>query len=490
MPRVVLSALLFAFAAPAGAAPQEDPPPAGSRIHRSAPPPGASTHLAIPGDRFRAGAFWRWFYGDNYRDLWTTAIEFPVLDLDTVGGGLTPLRTGGFGQSISLHFTGRDGLRYTVRSLDKDPTRRLADELKNSLVSEVLHDLISTLLPAAALVVDPLMEATGILHSKHTLAVIPDDPGLGEYRADYAGLIGSLQIHPSEGPDDTPGFAGSRKVSGTETALEDIEDSACERVDARAFLKARLMDFLINDKDRHIGQWRWARFPDGDCDTWLPIPEDRDQAFIHYGGFAMALVRRFVPAAIDFGHAYPSLIGLTGTGWELDRQFLVELDRRAWDEVVESFREELPDSVIEDAVRRLPDPYYDMVGEDLEEKLKARRDALPEFVGRYYELITRQAEIQANGRGRIRPARAPGERGSRGQHRSAGRFRRQTGATLFRTHLPASGNRRSPPLPAGRGRSRGGAGCGGIDHRPRRWWRRQRHIHQLVRSRRRKDPFP
>ena len=395
MPRVVLSALLFAFAAPAGAAPQEDPPPAGSRIHRSAPPPGASTHLAIPGDRFRVGAFWRWFYGDNYRDLWTTAIEFPVLDLDTVGGGLTPLRTGGFGQSISLHFTGRDGLRYTVRSLDKDPTRRLADELRNSLVSEVLHDLISTLLPAAALVVDPLMEATGILHSKHTLAVIPDDPGLGEYRADYAGLIGSLQIHPSEGPDDTPGFAGSRKVSGTETVLEDIEDSACERVDARAFLKARLMDFLINDKDRHIGQWRWARFPDGDCDTWLPIPEDRDQAFIHYGGFAMALVRRFVPAAIDFGHAYPSLIGLTGTGWELDRQFLVELDRRAWDEVVESFREELTDSVIEDAVRRLPDPYYDMVGEDLEEKLKARRDALPEFVGRYYELITRQAEIQA-----------------------------------------------------------------------------------------------
>ena len=395
MSRVVLPTLVLAFAVPSGAAPQEDSPPAGSRIHRSAPPPGARTHLAIPGERFRAGASWRWFYGDNYRDLWTTAIEFPVLDLDTVGGGLTPLRTGGFGQSISLHFTGEDGLRYTVRSLDKDPTRRLADELKNSLVSDLLHDLISTLLPAAALVVDPLMEATGILHSKHTLAVIPDDPRLGEYREDYAGLIGSLQIHPSEGPDDTPGFAGSRKVSGTETVLEDIEDSACERVDARAFLKARLMDFLINDKDRHTGQWRWARLPGGDCYTWLPIPEDRDQAFIHYGGFAMALVRRFVPAAIDFGHAYPSLIGLTGTGWELDRQFLVELDKSAWDEVVESFREELPDSVIEDAVRRLPEPYYEMVGEGLEEKLKARRDALPEFVTRYYELITRQAEIQA-----------------------------------------------------------------------------------------------
>ncbi len=393
--RVGFPALAFALATPSEAAPQEAPPSAGSRIHRSTPPPNATTHRAIPGRRFDAGRFKRWFYGDNYRDLWTTAIDFPVLDLDRVGSGLTPLRTGGFGQSISLHFTGKDGLRYTVRSLDKDPTRRLADELRNTLVSGVLHDLISTLLPAAGLVVDPLMEATGILHSKHTLAVIPDDPGLGEYREDYAGLIGSLQIHPSEGPDDTPGFAGSRKVSGTETLWEDLEESACERVDARAFLKARLMDFLVNDKDRHAGQWRWARFPGGDCYTWLPIPEDRDQAFIHYGGAAMTLARWFVPVVIDFGHSFPNLTGLTGTAWELDRQFLVELDKPAWDEVVATFRSELPDSVIEDAVRRLPEPYYRMVGESLEEKLKARRDTLPEFVNRYYALITRQAEIQA-----------------------------------------------------------------------------------------------
>lgn len=377
------------------AAPQDDPPAAGSRIHRSVPAPGAKTHLVVPGERFLADPAKRWFYGDNYRDLWITPIEVAVLDLDKVGGGLTPLRTGGFGQSISLHFTGSDGRRYTVRSLDKDPTRRLEDALRNTIVSEALQDLISTQLPAAALVVDPLMEATGILHSKHTLVVIPDDPRLGEYRGEFAGLIGTLQEHPSEGPEDTPGFAGSRKVSGTETVWEDLEDRACERVDARAFLRARLMDFLVNDKDRHAGQWRWARFPDGDCYTWLPIPEDRDQAFIHYGGVAMMLVRLAMPRAIRFEETYPNLIGLTMTGWELDRQFLVELDRVGWDEVVASFVGELPDPVIEDAVRRLPGPYYELIGETVEKALKSRRDALPEFVARYYEFITRRAEIQA-----------------------------------------------------------------------------------------------
>ena len=164
---------------------------------------------------------------------------------------------------------------------------------------------------------------------------------------------------------------------------------------ARAYLKARLMDLLINDKDRHPGQWRWARFPDGACHVWLPIPEDRDQAFIHYGGVAMMLVRTALPRAIQFDDTYPNLLGLTMTGWDLDRQFLAGLDRPAWREVVEEFRAELPDPVIEDAVRRLPEPYYALVGESLEMALKARREALPEFVGRYYELITPQVEIQA-----------------------------------------------------------------------------------------------
>ena len=382
-------------AGPAEDSPGEDSPPPGWRIHRSIPPQGATTHVVVPGERFRAGAFKRWLYGSDYRDLWTTPIEVEVLDLDRVGGGLTPLRTGGFGQSISLHFTGEDGRRYTVRSLDKDPTKRIWDELKGTIADDLLQDLISALLPTGALVTDPLMEATGILHSRHTLVVIPDDPGLGEYRGEFAGLIGTLQEHPSEGLGDTPGFAGSREISGTEKLWEHLEKSPCNRVDARAYLKAKLMDFLLGDKDRHFGQWRWARFPDGDCHTWVAIPEDRDQAFIDLDGFAMALARRALPRQIEFGESYPSLVGLSTTGWEMDREFLVELDKAAWDSVVVEFRGNLPGPVIEDAVRRLPEPYYAMIGDELTGALKSRRDALPGFVGRYYELITREAEIQA-----------------------------------------------------------------------------------------------
>ena len=390
----LLLSLVFALSVSAESIPQEQLPP-GHRIHRSIPPQGAKTHVVVPGERFSAGRFKRWIYGSDYRDIWTTPIEVAVLDLDSVGGGLTPFRTGGFGQSISLHFTGKDGRRYTVRSLDKDPTRRIWDELKNTIAEEILQDMTSALLPTGALVVDPLMEAIGILHSKHTLVVIPDDPTLKEFRTEFAGLVGMLQEHPSERAADTPGFAGSRQISGTEKLREHLERTPYDRVDARAFLKARLMDFLINDKDRHAGQWRWARFPDGEGHIWIPIPEDRDYAFSDLDGFVMAVARRGIPILIEFDDEYPSLLGLTITGWELDREFLVELDKAAWDSVVTAFCEDLPDPVIEEAVRRLPQPYYEMVGETLTEALKLRRDALPEFASRYYALITRQPEILA-----------------------------------------------------------------------------------------------
>ncbi len=386
--------LALLLCAPGARAGDSEPPrPAGWRIHRSPPPDSAATHTVTPGERFHAGSFKRWLFGGDYRDLWTTPIQVPVLDLDSVGGGLTPVRPGGFGQSIALHFKGADGYGYTVRSLDKDPTRRIWDDLKNTVVDDVLQDQIRALLPAGVLVCDSLMGAAGILYEPSRLVVIPDDPRLGEFRREYAGLIGTLLQDPSEGPGHTPGFAGSRQVSGSEGLWERLGKGPRNRVDARAYLTARLMDFLLNDKDRHSGQWRWARFPAGDGYTWLPIPEDRDQAFIDLDGFAMTLARQALPSQIRFEEEYPDMIGLTMTGWEMDRELLVELERPAWDSTVTAFQSRLTDGVIDGAVRRLPPAYYDQIGPRLAEILKARRDGLPDFADRYYLLISRQAEI-------------------------------------------------------------------------------------------------
>jgi hypothetical protein len=369
-----------------------------AQIAKSPPPPGAHTHEIVPGERYRAGAFKQWWLGRDYRELWVTPVPAQVLDLDSVGDGLTPMRTGGFGQSVTLHFQGRDGRRYIVRSVDKDPTKRLLPELKGTMVESVIQDQISALLPTGALVVDGLLEATGILHARHRLVVIPDDPRLGEFRAEFAGLLGMLVLHPDEGADDTPGFAGSRRIIGTDSFLDRLEDGPCDRVDAPTYLKARLMDMVIGDRDRHAGQWRWARFPDGDCSIWSPIPEDRDQAFVDYDGVVNWVLRRSRPQQIEFGPDYPDITGLTFNAWELDRELLVALGREAWDSLVSVVQYQLSDSVIEAAVSRLPPTHRSMIGTFLSGALRERRDRLDVAADEYFRLISRWVEMKATDR--------------------------------------------------------------------------------------------
>src|SRR6186713_3121533 len=70
---------------------------------------------------YRGGDWYRRVLGSGYRDLWTTPIRLPVLDLGGMAGGLKPVRVIGQAQSLGLALTGADGRSYTFRSLHKHP---------------------------------------------------------------------------------------------------------------------------------------------------------------------------------------------------------------------------------------------------------------------------------------------------------------------------------------------------------------------------------
>src|SRR5439155_10540838 len=82
------------------------------------------------GAQYGAGFLHRWLLGAHHRDLWTTPLEVPLLDLDTFAGGLTVLRRGGGAETKSLRLQGVDGHEYAFRSVDKDPQVILPVELR------------------------------------------------------------------------------------------------------------------------------------------------------------------------------------------------------------------------------------------------------------------------------------------------------------------------------------------------------------------------
>ena len=97
-------------------------PTLGAQDHPAiAPNPKAKVEsvTVIAGKHYEAGRFYRWFFGDNYRDLWTTPIRVPVFDWHTFGGGLHPTKEGGGNQTKSLRFETAEGDEYVFRLSDK-----------------------------------------------------------------------------------------------------------------------------------------------------------------------------------------------------------------------------------------------------------------------------------------------------------------------------------------------------------------------------------
>ena len=185
--RSVARALLIAVALGPGAAFAET----------TAPPPAASSTKTkvVAAPRYKAGPIHKFLLGPTYRRLWTTPVAVEVLDLSRFGGGLKPVKKGGgAGKTTrSLRFESKDGREWRVRSVDKDPTRALPLELRDTFVDQLAQDQISAANPAGPLIVDGLADAAGIPYVPHRLVVIPDDPLLGEFRKEFAGMIGIIE---------------------------------------------------------------------------------------------------------------------------------------------------------------------------------------------------------------------------------------------------------------------------------------------------------
>ena len=187
----------------------------------------------------------RWLSGDLYRDLWTTPIHVPVLDLKSYAGGLTPTKTGGGMQTKTLQFDAADGREFVFRNVDKTASGA-PPEVRKSPLNGFFQDQVSAMHPAAAELAAPIVEAAGILHPVAQIVVMPDDSTLGQFRTEFAGRLGMIEELPKS-PKEGTGFGGATKIIESPELLHELETNPKDHVDARTFLAARLTDFLIND---------------------------------------------------------------------------------------------------------------------------------------------------------------------------------------------------------------------------------------------------
>jgi len=352
----------------------------------AADPPG--TVVVVPNEHYRVGWVGRIFLGSNWRDLWTTPIQVPVLDLGSFDGGLTPDREGGGLQTKSLHFRSAKGRHWDFRSLDKDPTRVLEPDVRESLLGALAQDLTSIENPAGALITAPFLDAAGVLHPAPSLYVMPDDPRLGEFRSSFAGMLGLIESH------DEKHIPGVDKLLTTYELFERLEKRSDEQVDARDYLRARLTDIFVGDWDRHVDQWRWVRFQEGGGRIWRAVPRDRDEALSRFNGVIPTVAEYYTKQLAGFGADYPSIEKLTFSGRYTDRRFLVGLEKPEWDAVTADLVAKLTNATIDQAVHQMPKEFYAKQGKKITRMLQSRRDKLPRASEDFYRLLAQDVDVR------------------------------------------------------------------------------------------------
>ena len=338
-------------------------------------------------------------FGRHYRPLYYTPVEVPVVDIDTLFGGLTPYRRGGGMTTMSLHTEGADGRLYQLRSVRKNPAQLLPSLLENSFAAEVAKDQFTAIQPYAPLTLPPLQQRLGLLGADPLLYYIPKQPGLGDYNTNFGGEMYWVEQRPDEDWSGTRFFGGSEEIISNSDMREELRDSWKNYADQNNFARARLFDFLIGDWDRHRDQWRWAAFEDEDGRTrYEAVGRDRDQVFSNFDGRLIGVARIFVPEARKLR---PFTAELNKAKWRAlngkwnDRVFLNEVTREEMVAEARYIQANLSPALIDSAMQRMPQEVlpYSLDQENIAGKLKERLTQLDRFAGEYYETLAESVNV-------------------------------------------------------------------------------------------------
>jgi hypothetical protein len=324
--------------------------------------------------------------GNNYRAEWSAKVKMQTFNLRKTKGGFTIQSLGGGKQTTSLRLKDKNGKEWTLRTIDKNPEKAIPEYLRGSVAQDIVEDMISASHPYGALAVPDLAQAINIPVAKPEYYYVPDDPAFGIYRSRVAKTVCMLEER-----EPVPDFTDTKS---TQKVMSKILEDNDNQIDQAQVLRARLLDMLIGDWDRHFDQWKWGTRDTGKGKVYYAVPRDRDQAFFHSDGM---LIKAVAPMFFPYLKGFESEIkDVPGYNWEerdLDRFFLNRLDKQRWTNIIDSFQHAMTDSILTVAINRMPPEIVAIGGEEILTKMKGRRDKMMEAGLEYYEFLARTVTV-------------------------------------------------------------------------------------------------
>ncbi len=145
----------------------------------------------------------------------------------------------------------------------------------------------------------------------------------GILQAQFANKVCLLELR-----DPIPDITNSKS---TAKVIDEIIGDSKNHVAQEDVLRARLLDMMIGDWDRHFDQWRFGTTDTGVGKLYFPIPRDRDQAFFYSDGlFIKSVSIAALPYLQGFRKHYPNIKWFNWEERNFDRLFMNNLDEPTW----------------------------------------------------------------------------------------------------------------------------------------------------------------
>lgn len=327
----------------------------------------------------------RKLFGENYRKDYALKTKVPVLRVSELKGGLVATERGGGNQSRSLRLKDKEGKEYVLRSVEKFPEVLLPAGLRETFAKDIIKDNMSAQHPFSALVVPVLADAAGIPHSNPIIGWVSPDPNLGEYQSTFANTLCLFEEREPAGDSDS-----SPKM---DKKLNEDNDN---RPDGEAWIKARSLDVLMGDWDRHEDQWRWKKVKTKDGDIYQPVPRDRDQVFFGSDGLIQRYtqVSSFLPMMQGYERGVKNINWFMWEGREIASRYTANIDEEEFNKIVKDFCAKYNDEVFEKALKKLPEPSYSLHHDAFLAQLRNRIATLPKLMNEYYHFFNRIVDIE------------------------------------------------------------------------------------------------
>ncbi|RZK43262.1 MAG: hypothetical protein EOO90_04685 [Pedobacter sp.] len=329
----------------------------------------------------------RFLFGENYRKDYAMDTKFPVLRISEMKGGLKPTQLGGGNQSRSLRLEDKNGKEWVLRSVNKYPEVLLPQGLRETFAKDIIRDNMSAQHPFGALVVPTLAKAVNVAHTTPIIGWVSPDPALGDYMTAFANTLCLFEEREPLGESDN-----------TAKMFKKLDEDNDNTYDGAALLRARALDVMVGDWDRHEDQWRWYPEKTKNGKKYIPVPRDRDQVFYSTDGFIQRYAQSssLLPMMQGYEREIKNIDWFLWEGRAMNSRLMSQFTEKEWDQHVADFCSKLTDEVFEKALKALPEPNYTLRHDEFLARLKERRASLPKLMNDYYHFFNRIVDIQTS----------------------------------------------------------------------------------------------